>query len=74
MRNNSRADTIAFVLSTLVTLAAAPFVAWWYHLGWKVMMKPFALPLFIAMFAGAVGMPAYFILRYIRNRKSPRAW
>jgi hypothetical protein len=68
MRNKSRLDTVAFALSTLATLAAALLAAWWYHLDWKVMMKPFALPMFIAMFAGAVGMPAYFILRYIRKR------
>jgi hypothetical protein len=68
MRNKSPMDRIAFTLSALATLAAALFVAWWYHLDWKVMMKPFAFPLFIGMFAGAVGMPAYFILRYIRKR------
>jgi hypothetical protein len=70
MQNESRVDRVALAASFLVTLAVAYFVARWYGFGWTVMAKPFALPLFIAMFGGAVGMPAYYILRYVRSRKS----
>jgi hypothetical protein len=70
MRTKSHVDIFAFAMSSLSTLAAAFAVAWWYGFGWRVMAKPFALPLFIFMFGGAVGMPAYYILRYARTRKS----
>jgi hypothetical protein len=70
MRTKSHVDIVAFAISSLLTLAVAFAVAWWYGFGWRVMAKPFALPLFIFMFGGAVGMPTYYILRYVRRRKS----
>jgi hypothetical protein len=63
-------DIVAFAISSLLTLAVAFAVSRWYDFAWKVMAKPFALPLYIFMFGGAVGMPAYYILRYVRRRKS----
>jgi hypothetical protein len=69
MRDTAPLDRIAFALAFLLTVAAALAVAWWYGFGWRVMARPFALPLFFAMFASAIGMPAYYILRYLRKRK-----
>jgi hypothetical protein len=69
MRSKSHVDVVAFALSSLLTLAVALAVAWWYGFDLRVMVaRPFALPLFISMFAGAVGMPTYYILRYVRRR------
>ena len=71
MRKKSQLDFLSLGLSALLTVAVALAVAGWYGFG-RVMVKPFALPLFIFMFAAAVGMPAYGILLYVRRRHETR--
>jgi hypothetical protein len=70
MHYKSHLDRVAFAVASMLALVAAFFFARWYGLGWAVMAKPFALPLFIGMFWMAVGFPAYYVVRYIRRAKA----
>ena len=55
-------DFLAFAIAATLTSTVALLVAWWYVLEWSVVLK--YLPLYLGMFAMAVGVPAYYVLRH----------
>ena len=71
MRNTQRKDLVALLLSVVLTVASASLAAWGYGITWHEVVAPgfFGFPVFLGMFVGAVGMPAYFIIRHIRRRQ-----
>lgn len=61
-------DFVAFAFASLLTVVVAAFVAWWYSLGVTSLM-PHAL-LYLGLFAMAVGIPAYYFARALRQSPS----
>ena len=65
MQRKQSLDLVAFASALMLTLALAFVVGWWYGLNWSVVNR-FAV-LYLSMFAMAVGIPCYYILRYVRS-------
>ena len=57
-------DFVAFAVASLLTVVLATFVAWWYSLG-LTSSTQHAL-WYLGMFAMAVGIPSYYVVRAIR--------
>jgi hypothetical protein len=68
MARKSSIDFVAFTFASLVTLAVALSTGWWYVFDWTVVVK-FAL-LYIGMFAIAVGVPSYYLIRFVSAQKA----
>jgi len=68
MTRRNRFDFASLAGATLLTLAIALSVGWWYGLDWNAAMR-FA-PQYFGMFALAVGIPAYYLLRQVSPQRS----
>ena len=73
MRTTQPRDPIALVVSVFVTWLTALGAAWLYGIAWADIAAAgvFGAPVFVAMFAAAIGVPTYYTLRYLR-RRTPR--
>lgn len=64
MKVKRTVDFVAFAVASLLTVVLATFVAWWYSLG-LTSSTQHAL-WYLGMFAMAVGIPSYYVVRAIR--------
>ena len=68
MTVKTRVDLVAFFGAAFLTVAVALFVAWSYPLDITVLLRFPGLVYFV-MFAGVIGMPSYFLIRYVRSQR-----
>lgn len=72
MRNTIPIDRIAFVAAMIFTIGIAVLAAQCYNIRWEDITKGgfFGFPIFIGMFALAVGIPIYMGIRIFRLRRN----
>ena len=68
MTLKTRVDLVAIFSAAFLTVAVALFVAWSYPLDITGLLR-FPGLVYFAMFAGVIGMPAYFLIRYVRSQR-----
>jgi hypothetical protein len=66
----SRVDRVALVVSLLFAFTTALFFGWWYNLDGNVLLNHSLLYIFI--FGAPIGIPSYYVLRYVRNLRAHR--
>lgn len=64
-------DLVALLLSVLVTGVVAICAAWWYGIAWQDITSAgaFGPPFYAFIFGCFVGLPAYYVSRYLRARR-----
>lgn len=74
-RNERSIDLVALLASVIFAAAIAVSAAWWYRITWHDIKTSgvFGFPVFVGMFVGFVGMPAYHVLRHIRASRRKAA-
>lgn len=70
MRNTNQIDRLVFWVAMVATAGIAVLAAWWYNIPWNDIARGFfGFPIFIGMFACAIGIPVYMGVRIIRLRR-----
>ena len=68
MTVKTRFDLVAFFGAAFLAVAVALFVAWSYSLDVTGLLR-FPGLFYFEMFAAVVGMPMYFLIRYVRSQR-----